>query len=197
MKRNGDGKEFRKVDFERPSWLFRFCMAVIRPLLTGPLLFRPFVESLDLSGTERVLELGCGNGVCLAYVARALDKGGAAVGIDTSSYMVERARKRLENFPNAKVFHGDLRTLGMEEGSFDRVIFVHVLHDIEPEARLDTVKALARLLKPFGRISLLEPTSPSHGMAPHEIRKILEEAGFTDILAVPMGRRVKVSCRKT
>lgn len=194
--KNDDGRrEFRKADFEKPSWLFRFCMAVVRPLLSGPFLFKPFVESLDLSGTERVLELGCGNGVCLAYLARKLDRGGTAIGVDTSSFMVERARKRLEAFPNVQVFRGDIRTMEME-GGVDLAIFIHVLHDIEPEGRLDTVKALTRLLEPGGRLCFMEPVSPSHGIPPREVGEILENAGLGEILMVPAGRRVKVFCRK-
>lgn len=188
-------REFRKPDFEKPSWLFRFAMAVIRPLLTGPLLFRPFVESLGLSGQERVLELGCGNGVCLAYLARALHGGGSAVGVDTSSFMVERARKRLEGVSNVQVLHGDIRSMGMQ-GGFDFVIFIHVLHDIEPEGRVDTLQSLFHLLAPGGGMCFMEPVSPSHGIAPGEIAGLLEKSGFVELRLTPMGRRVRVSCRK-
>ena len=195
MKEPGESREFRKPDFDKPSWLFRFAMAVIRPLLTGPFLFRPFVESLGLSGKERVLELGCGNGVCLAYLARALEKGGQAVGVDTSSFMAERAKRRLEGFDNVKVRHGDIRSMDLT-GNFDLVVFIHVLHDIEPEARLETLEALAGLLGPGGGMCFMEPVSPAHGIAPAEIGRLLEKAGFVDIRMTPMGRRVRVLCRK-
>jgi hypothetical protein len=61
------------TDFERPSLLFRIEMDYAKPLLPGPRVYRPYVESLGLSGAERVMDYGCGNGVCLGYFARALE----------------------------------------------------------------------------------------------------------------------------
>ncbi len=185
-----------KEDFESPSWLFKLEMFFIKPLFTGPRFLRPFVSELGLNGSERVLEFGCGNGVLLSYLAQALERGGMAVGIDTSSYMVSHARERLGHFRNVKVMQGDIRILELEPGEFDLVVFVHVLHDVEPECRLETLESLVRLLKPKGRMCFIEPVSVSHGMPIEEIQSLLDSVGMVDIDMVREGRRVKVFSRK-
>lgn len=196
MKNPSAGEKFEQRDFEKPGLLFRFCLAVIRPLLTGPELYRPFVDGLDLKGSERVLELGCGNGVLMTYLAKSLGKGGSATGVDTSSYMTERARKRLAPFSNTEILRGDIRTLELKPGSFDLVIFIHVLHDIAPQERQDIMDALSRLLVPGGRLCLMEPVSPSHGMPVDDILSLAGSAGLSVTGIAPMGRRVRISCLK-
>jgi ubiquinone/menaquinone biosynthesis C-methylase UbiE len=190
------GEKFEQRDFEKPGLLFRFCLAAIHPFFTGPIIYAPFVEKLGLEGNERVLEFGCGNGVLMTYLAKSLGKGGSATGVDTSSYMTDRARKRLAPFSNAEILRGDIRTLELRPGSFDLVIFIHVLHDIAPEKRQGIMDALSRLLVPGGRLCLMEPVSPSHGMPVEEIRSLAESAGLSVTEIAPMGRRVRVSCLK-
>lgn len=187
---------FKQREFEKPHWLFRFALATIRPLITGPRLFKPFVDSLELKGNEHALELGCGNGIFMTYLAGALDRGGSAVGVDTSSYMTERAAERLKPFSNAEIIRGDIRSLNLEPESFDLVTFIHVLHDINPKLRGETVKALARLMKNGGRLCLMEPVSSSHGMPVDEIRAVIEDAGLEISETVGMGRRVRITALK-
>jgi ubiquinone/menaquinone biosynthesis C-methylase UbiE len=178
------------TDFERPSLLFRIEMDYVKPLLLGPRVYRPYVESLGLSGAERVMDYGCGNGVCLAYFARALEKGGIAVGLDSSRYMVEKAKKRLASFQNVEIVKGDALEAPFEPESFDLVSMVHVLHDITSESRAGVLDGLVRLLRPGGRMSLLEPTSPRHGIAPKEIEKLFSGAGLSHWEMKQEGRRV-------
>jgi trans-aconitate 2-methyltransferase len=51
---------------------------------------RKLIEELDLEGTERVLDLGCGDGTLTAGIADLLP-GGEAVGIDASRGMINTA----------------------------------------------------------------------------------------------------------
>lgn len=189
-------EKFQQRDFERPGLLFRFCLSVIHPLITGPRLYSPFVEWLQLEGDERILELGCGNGVLTDYLAKALDKGGKVTAVDTSSYMIERARARLKEHNNVETIRGDVRSLLLEPESFNLVTFIHVLHNIAPEERQSTMDALSRLLAPGGRLCLMEPVSQSHGIPEEEICSVAGNSGLTVTEAVPMGRRVKISCIK-
>ncbi|MFP4482814.1 MAG: class I SAM-dependent methyltransferase [Thermovirgaceae bacterium] len=184
------------TDFEKPSFFFRLEMEYIKPFILGPRVYRPYVESLDLSGGERVMDYGCGNGVCLGYFALALEQCGTAVGLDSSRYMVEKAKKRLAHFQNVEIVHGDALNAPFEPATFDLVSMIHVLHDIKAPDRAGIIEGLAELLKPGGRMSLLEPTSPRHGIAPEEIGGLLAGAGLSVTKMIKAGRRVQVTASK-
>ena len=62
----------------------------------------------------------------------------------------------------------------------DIVTMIHVLHDIPPEDRDDTLQALARILKNGGALFIREPTRESHGMPMRELQERLLRAGLTE-----------------
>ena len=168
-------------DFDNPSFLFRL-EDRLKSLLGEPLMYRPFfTRQGGFRGSERVLDYGCGGGVSTRCIAAMLTQGGKVTGIDVSQYFVELAQRRLQSFPNAEVLRGDIRKLAIEEGAYDVVSVIHVIHDIVAEERLPTVQALARALKPGGRLWILEPTRMSHGMPVAEIRELANKAGLTEV----------------
>ena len=80
-------------------------------------------------GQMRVLEIGCGAG----RVTRALSKVfGQVHGVDVSGEMVARARRALEDRPNAFVYQNDGATLNvLPEGvefdfAFSTIVFQHI-----------------------------------------------------------------------
>jgi demethylmenaquinone methyltransferase/2-methoxy-6-polyprenyl-1,4-benzoquinol methylase len=171
-------------------------MDYLKPFLPGPRVYRPYVESPGLSGKERVMDYGCGNGVCLGYFARALKKGGTAVGLDSSRYMVEKAKKRLSAFQNVQILHGDAMNTSFEPESFDLASMVHVLQDIPREERSGVLVSLGKLLRPGGRMSPLEPASPRQGVTPEEIAELLSDAGFSITKMTREGRRLRAVAAK-
>jgi trans-aconitate methyltransferase len=60
---------------------------------------RELIAKLKLSGDERILDVGCGDGKITAEIARAIPRG-AAVGVDASPQMIEFANK---TFPASKI----------------------------------------------------------------------------------------------
>lgn len=99
----------------------------------------------------RVLDIACGQGQLCRRIAGL---GAECVGVDASPRLIEAARERAQNERVAGVRFevGDARkleALGLEESSFDAVVSVMALANIEP---LDGVMAgAAKLLKPGGR----------------------------------------------
>ena len=175
------------VDFEDPPKLF-LVEDRLKAVLGEPLLYRRFYKKQGgFRGDERVLDFGCGGGVGTRCIAKQLTGGGEAVGVDVSSVMLERARKRLEEYPNAKVLKGELDALDIEGDSFDIASMIYVIHDIARKDRPRTVRALARLLKPGGKIWVFEPTKDSHGIPVEELRQLMADAGLHEI-ASEVGR---------
>jgi len=59
------------------------------------------------------------------------------------------------------------------------------------EERTETLRALAGVLKPHGRVWIWEPTRQSHGMPMQEIRRLMGEAGLREVSAETKGSSFK------
>jgi SAM-dependent methyltransferase len=179
-----DSSALKKTDFDQPSLLF-LAEDRIKAILGGLFLYNPFFEKQGgFRGDERVLDFGCGGGVGTRCIAKLLTCGGKVTGVDLSSILLERARRRLRRYPNAELLQGDIRTLELKREDFDVISVVHVLHDIDSEERASYVNRLADLLKSGGRFWILEPTRESHGIRVEEIRALMRSVGFEETLHV-------------
>jgi ubiquinone/menaquinone biosynthesis C-methylase UbiE len=172
----------RKTDFEKPSVMF-----VIEDTLKGLFgnrLYNSYFQSQGgFEGNERVLDFGCGSGVSTKLIARQLTQGGMVTGLDTSSYFIKKAQKRLKRYTTAQTLQGDIQEIKIPESSFDLISIIHVIHDIVEEKRQSMVKALARVLKPEGKLWILEPIKESHGIPVDEIRGLMGNAGLRELKA--------------
>jgi len=171
--------KFKQVDFDNPSFLFKL-EDTLKGFL-GRFMYKSYIESFDLKGDEHILDFGCGGGVESRYIMKQLQGNGQLTCVDVSKYFMERARKRLNKNPNVTLMRGDIRELGIPERSFDVIFAIHVIHDIAPEERQDTVNALSRKLKPGGVFYIWEPIKVSHGMPTAEIRELFSNAGFQEM----------------
>ncbi|MEM8747608.1 MAG: methyltransferase domain-containing protein [Actinomycetota bacterium] len=106
------------------------------------------LDRLDLTGSEVVCDLGCGEGATLvAAFDRYPDLTG--LGIDRDPQFVATARARLARF-GADVEVGDVAsTLPWPEASIDRLLCHNVLECVS--APVDLIASAARHLRPGGR----------------------------------------------
>jgi demethylmenaquinone methyltransferase / 2-methoxy-6-polyprenyl-1,4-benzoquinol methylase len=101
---------------------------------------------------DRVLDSCCGTGDLAVEAER---RGGRVVGLDFSEPMLERARRKSGAIEWVR---GDALALPFEDGEFDAITVgfgVRNLEDIEGGLR-----EAARVLRPGGRIAVLEITRP-------------------------------------
>jgi demethylmenaquinone methyltransferase / 2-methoxy-6-polyprenyl-1,4-benzoquinol methylase len=107
---------------------------------------------------DRVLDACCGTGdLALA----ALDAGATVTGLDFSEPMLERARRKSGEIDWVQ---GDAEKLPFEDESFDAATVgfgVRNLADLERG-----LVELRRVLRPGGRVAILEITRPSGPLAP-------------------------------
>lgn len=88
---------------------------------------RALLASMDIRATDRVLDVGCGDGTLLRQIGSC----GWRCGIDRSPTMVAAARRQLRGLirdGRADVREGDMVRLPFGTGAFDRIIASNVLY---------------------------------------------------------------------
>jgi SAM-dependent methyltransferase len=82
----------------------------------------------------RALDLGCGTGNEIAYLAR---HGWTATGVDLVQIAIDRAESKIEGLGNAVVRRGDVTKLGEMglDGPFDLVLDLGCFHSLPPDGR--------------------------------------------------------------
>ena len=122
--------------YTEPSRLTRAAYRLLYdPLRAGYL--RRLVASLELTGTERVLDFGSGAGAEAVYLAQTLGRGGRLTCLDVSPTWLAEARRRLRRFTNVEFLLGEAPTVGLPEATFDVILANFVLHDL-PRTRSRT-----------------------------------------------------------
>ncbi len=119
---------------------------------------------LDLKGSERVLDVGCGDGRITAEIAARVAQG-AVVGVDPSVEMIRYAQSHwsTEQHSNLRFEAADARHLPFHE-EFDLAVSFNALHWIPEQAQALT--SIRAALKPGGMAQLR--------FVPHGERKSLE-----------------------
>jgi demethylmenaquinone methyltransferase / 2-methoxy-6-polyprenyl-1,4-benzoquinol methylase len=107
---------------------------------------------------DRVLDACCGTGD-LAIAARAA--GGDVTGLDFSDRMLERARRKA---PALEWVRGDLLALPFADASFDAATVGFGVRNVADLGL--ALRELRRVLRPGGRLGILEITRPRGPLAP-------------------------------
>jgi SAM-dependent methyltransferase len=103
--------------------------------------YHPLLIEAIPRGAERVLDVGCGDGILSAQLARTGVR--RVVGLDLDAGVLNRARAR---HPGTAVewMRGDVLHVPFEHGSFDAVVSVAALHHMDAEEGLARFAALVR-----------------------------------------------------
>jgi len=104
------------------------------------------IAELRLSGTEHILDLGCGDGTLTAQIAELLPEG-EVVGIDASQSMIDTAQPKTRK--NLRFVLMDINNIAFSE-EFDVVFSNATLHWVKDHKRL--YENVSRVLRPCGRI---------------------------------------------
>ena len=180
------------------------------------------LDAVDLKPSERVLDIGCGNGATTIEAARRVRPGGVAVGIDLSAPMLGLARQRAAaaGAKEAEFVQDDAEVHAFTAGEFDVVVSrFGVMFFDDPEAAFAN---LGRALRPEGRLAFvawqgIERSQwimvPGAAAAPHvglpegiapdapgpagfadpaRVRRILEGAGFSTVTIDELVRPMRI-----
>jgi len=124
---------------------------------------------------RRLVDLGTGTGRMLTLLGPRAE---SAIGLDLSRQMLNIARSRVAEarLPTCELRHGDMLSVGLQDGEADLVVAHQVLHYLsEPAA---AVAEAARLVAPGGRLVLVDfaPHDLEYLRAEHQHRRL----GFLD-----------------
>jgi arsenite methyltransferase len=150
--------------------------------IKGKFKMRDFIlNKVAWKGNEIVLDIGTGRGVYMIGAAKHLTTG-KSIGIDIwraedlSGNNIENALKNaeLENVRNkVEIKNEDARKLNFEDNSFDVILSMYCIHNIDDKAEQEKVCfEIARVLKPNGT-ALIGDYIPTHNYA-----KYFEKAGL-------------------
>ncbi len=147
---------------------------------------QPTLEKLGLTSADIVADIGCGIGYFTIPAAGMLASENMVYALDTSDQMLEEVKKRMSaadisNITAIKTSEYDLK---LPEKSVTFALLVNVLHEIEDKAQF--VTEVRRILKPEGKIAIIEWEKENMEMGPpkdHRIGKdetesLLKSAGI-------------------
>jgi demethylmenaquinone methyltransferase/2-methoxy-6-polyprenyl-1,4-benzoquinol methylase len=110
---------------------------------------------------DEVLDAACGTGDFALASLRLLGSHGRVVGLDFSEAMLERARRKSQQ---VEWVRGDMLALPFEDASFDAATVGFGVRNV---ADLDlSLRELRRVLRPGGRLAILEITQPRGPLRP-------------------------------
>jgi SAM-dependent methyltransferase len=100
-------------------------------------------------GVKTVLEVGCGYGRDLAYLA---EEGFSCTGVDVSAEAISMAREYMVGGLNLNIplVEGSLSHSSLSGKTFDAVYICNLLHLLDKEGRLEMVSDICKVLKPGG-----------------------------------------------
>lgn len=116
------GKEFFDGERRHGYGGFRYAPRFWQPIVPT------FQQHFDLTSESSVLDVGCGKGFMLHDLAEGIP-GLTVNGIDISDYAIAHAIESMR--PHVQL--GDARSLPFADGSFDVVISINTIHNLDRE----------------------------------------------------------------
>ncbi|HEY6652913.1 MAG TPA: class I SAM-dependent methyltransferase [Solirubrobacterales bacterium] len=126
---------------------------------------RAMVRQIRAAPGDRVLDVATGTGMVATALVRRYDC--SVVGLDQSPEMLAGARAKLEAdrrlAEQVTLVRGEAESLPFGDGDFDHLTFTYLLRYVEDPGA--TLRELARVVKPGGRIASLEFMLPPNALA--------------------------------
>ena len=145
---------------------------------------------------DHLLDVGTGPGYLALAASRLVTPGGAAVGIDASPEMIDRARTLAARGPSeAEYLVATAESLPFDDDAFDVVVSRLVFHHLPDDVKKQALSEIARVLRPGGRLLVADFASPAAKSAHHivahllgnhpaagaTLEKQISDAGFTQL----------------
>ncbi len=131
---------------------------------------RKAVASLNVPEGGRVLDLATGTADLAIRIARAHPTA-TVVGVDPSEGMLAVGREKLADLgldERVDLREGDAQALDLEDDAFDGVTIAFGIRNVPDRAK--ALREMARVVRPGGRIAVLELSAPRTGLLALAVR---------------------------
>lgn len=149
---------------------------------------KPAVDALQLRPGDAVLDVACGTGLNFPHIIERVGTEGRLVGVDCTRAMLERARRKVDRhrWRQVALMECDAANLPLAGESFDGVLCSYAM-GINPHYRRAIAESV-RVLKPGGRLAILEPKRGSALWA-RPVNPLVAFAGKFGLLSLDRSRR--------
>jgi len=103
----------------------------------------------------RLIDIGCGTGRFLDFVKQAWPRL-PVLGLDLSDAYIAHARRHLKHWSRVNLIVANAEAIPAPDNSCDAVTSTFMLHELPPEVRRKVISEAARVLKPGGRLILMD-----------------------------------------
>jgi ubiquinone/menaquinone biosynthesis C-methylase UbiE len=103
----------------------------------------------------RMIDVGCGTGRFLDFVKQAWPRL-PVLGLDLSHAYIRHARRHLERWSCVNLIVANAEAIPAHDNSCDAVTSIFMLHELPPKVRRIVIGEAARVLKPGGRLILVD-----------------------------------------
>jgi ubiquinone/menaquinone biosynthesis C-methylase UbiE len=114
------------------------------------------VAKLDLNPGDQIADIGAGSGLFCPPLAKAVSPGGKVYAVDIEPGLIEHIANRARELEitNIETVLGQFTDPSLPAHNLDLAFMFDVLHHIEHRA--EYLRALARYLRPAGRIAVID-----------------------------------------
>ena len=103
----------------------------------------------------KLIDIGCGTGRFLDFVKQAWPRL-RTIGLDMSEAYVSESKHHLRRWPRISLIVGDGTRIPLPDDSQDAVTSIFMFHELPPKVRRGAFHEFARVLKPGGRLVLVD-----------------------------------------
>jgi ubiquinone/menaquinone biosynthesis C-methylase UbiE len=103
----------------------------------------------------RLLDIGCGTGRFIDFIKQAWPRL-QIVGLDMSDAYIKHAKRHLRHRSRMSFVVGKAEAIPLADQSHDAVTSIFLFHELPPKMRRSALRECARILKPGGRLILLD-----------------------------------------
>lgn len=151
-------------------------------LTSGESTYQRLAACVPAGADNAVLDLCCGDGALIEFVASRLGPGGSVVGVDVSEEDLEVARRRVAD-PRARFQAGRAGALPLPDASIDIVLCHYALMLIRPLE--PAVAEIARVLRPGGLFAAVLPSGWNIDAAAPDFAALMGQVRARELPAFP------------